>query len=69
MARACVVGNRVRVVLADAKFKIAPSPDFLKAIEAELGEGMIRVIGSTVEREKPRYGGGDGGWKKRAESE
>lgn len=46
-----VIGTarEVAVLQADVKMKVAVDPDLVKAIEQELGSGMVRVAGRTVE--------------------
>jgi DNA polymerase III alpha subunit len=59
--------SSVALLQADPKLKIALEPDLFKAIEGELGVGMVKVAGSIVDKSEKndrqrwtkRRGGGD----------
>ncbi|MBL9001029.1 MAG: DNA polymerase III subunit alpha [Phycisphaerae bacterium] len=62
-----VVGTEHTVALmaADPKIRIGLGPAFVRAVETELGSGMVRLAGGValdkVEKEKPRWGKRRGG--------
>ena len=59
--------SQVAVLAADPKVRVSLAPDLIKAVESELGPGMVRLVGGValdkVEKRpwegKPRRGGGD----------
>ncbi len=57
-----VIGTETRVALlaVDPKIRVRLAPDFVKAIEGELGIGMVKLAGGValdkVEKDKPKWG-------------
>jgi DNA polymerase-3 subunit alpha len=62
-----VIGTErhVAAVSADARLRVTPEPDLIKAVEAELGEGMVRIFGAAIDKpantNAKRWGRGGGG--------
>lgn len=62
-----VIGTErhVAAVSADVRLRVTPEPDLIKAVEAELGEGMVRIFGAAIEKpanaSAKRWGRGGGG--------
>jgi DNA polymerase-3 subunit alpha len=62
-----VIGTeqQVAAVSADARLRVTPEPDLIKAVEAELGEGMVRIFGAAIDKpantNAKRWGRGGGG--------
>jgi DNA polymerase-3 subunit alpha len=47
--------NQVAVLATDPKVRVALEPDFIRAVESELGAGMIRLVGAVaLDQEKAK---------------
>jgi DNA polymerase-3 subunit alpha len=52
-----IIGTQAQVVVvqSDARLRVALSPDLVKSLQGELGDGMVRVVGGfTLEKDKPK---------------
>ena len=51
--------SSVAIIAADPKLRVELKPDFIKAMETELGAGMVKVVGGfTVEKDKKPWENG-----------